>query len=240
MTRLFPLFLVLAVLTVSTPAAAGDDVVDYDAGSVGKVVKVPSKDADVTVFTYPPKEGTIADLAENEAALGDYLDALVAKQAFNTAAYVAHYTPEKHDAFIMDWITQNIDALTPPFYFVMSGKLDGSDTKAAFQWYLRGFLASRVDATLCRDTSARQGVRYLNNLLGPELPKKVKTYAAADDLQEQQQEALDYVRAHFSKASPMWLCSHGITSFTDEESGYDPVSKRPEVLDDMAADFLEK
>lgn len=239
MTRFIPLLLVLSLLALPT-ASAASDVVDYESGSVGTVVKVPAKDADVTAFTYQPKKEAIAKLAANEEALGSYLDALVEKGAFNTAAYIARYAPAKQDAFVMKWIERNIGDLTAPFYFVMSYKLDETDTKAAFQWYLRGFLASRVDATLCRDTSARQGVRYLNDLLGPKLRAKINEYAAADDLPKQQREALDYVRKHLTSASPMWICAHGISSFTDGNEGYKPVSERAGVLESIGAKFIDK
>lgn len=236
-----PILLTAALLLTLLPAQAlGEDVVDYQSATVGTVIPVPAKDADVTVFTYRPKDRAIARMARSDNALADYLQKLVDKKEYNTAAYVARHAPEERSPFVRQWIMDRIDSLTPPFYYVMAAKLDKQNTEAAFQWYLRGYLASRTDAALCRDKSARQGVVYLNNILGPELQAKIHSFANAPDIHVIQQKAVDYVRTHLTSASPMWLCSHGISTMTGEALGHDATQNRSEQLDILAEKFLKQ
>lgn len=233
LTRRIILVLILVLLPVLAYGAS-DGVVDYQSGSVGTVVEVPSKDGDVTMFTYPANPDVIAQFSTDENTLAKTLAVSLKKGAPNTAAFVLLNTPTDYDEFARKWIQENLTVLPPPFLFVMSAKLDDTDTKAALQWYLRGTVLARVDAMMCRDKSARQGVTYLKRMVGENLRKDFQGFVDSGLYKAEFLAAVDYARDHSTDYDPMWLCSHGMSSFTGENPGYDPLDTRKEKLEELA------
>ena len=106
-------------------------------------------------------------------------------------------------------LARRYNELGPAYLYHLAERTFAIDQQAAVEWYWLGHVRARLDAVLCADSTAAQGVAYLpgaaptvaahirnNPAQAGEIGLKVLT---RDDLYD-------------SKASPMWICSHGIKS----------------------------
>lgn len=189
---------------------------------------------DVSMFSHPTDKEELSKLIVDEQQLENVLNAQIAKGNYNLAARIAAHAPQQYDAFIMTWIQQNITELPAPFFYVMSKKLDATDNKAALRWYTRGYVLAMVDRKLCIDKSAGQGIEYLNYILGDEL-KNIGSYQKSGLIYQERVAAIEYASTLKQNYDPMWICSHGISSFTEEgNSGFEPLEKRKDKLEKLA------
>lgn len=236
---MIPRCIVVSLLLFSLFGCLGSrqaGIVDY--GTTSDNVTVYRSGDDVSMFSYPPDQKEIDRLAQDWQGLRQKLEELVDAGNYNQAAFLAAYAPAVYDARLIEWMEERITGLTPPFMYVLARKYDASDTRTALKWYLRGHVLSRVDAKLCLDKSAPQGVRFLPPLLGPNLREKYGEYKASGLVREESLAALEYARTYDPSYTPMWICSHGMSSFLEGgNAGHEPKDKRGEKVDMMEESF---
>lgn len=184
----------------------------FKPGGLGKTVFIPSNDSDVTVFTFKPNLKVIGPIYKNNSTLTRQLDALVRLKRYNTAAFIAANTPSKYDDLVVRWVKRNLKRLTPPFYYVLSKKVFKVNKGEGQRWYFIGMVAARVDAKLCTDVSAPQGVVYLAAINKDAVlysAKKLEKLSKKDQVGTLMNVAR-YLRGNFNNVSAEWICSHGI------------------------------
>ncbi|WP_229590713.1 hypothetical protein [Pseudodesulfovibrio sediminis] len=193
------------------------------------------------MFSHPTDKEELSKRIVDEQQLEKVLNAQIAKGNYNLTARIAAGAPQQYDAFIMTWIQQNITELPAPFFYVMSRKLDATDNKAALRWYTRGYVLAMVDRKLCIDKSARQGIEYLNYILGDELKQNIGSYQESGLIYQERVAAIEYAGTLKQNYDPMWICSHGVSTFTEEgNSGFEPLEKRKDKLDELAQSLPKK
>ncbi|WP_020397904.1 hypothetical protein [Kordiimonas gwangyangensis] len=111
------------------------------------------------------------------------------------------------DGTLRQELIANKDELPPPILYLLAELTFPHDPAEAVQWYWLGHIRARLDAVLCADTTAAQGVLYL-----PGFARSVYAYTQANPKEAGeiglQVMARDDLKA--SKASPMWICAHGV------------------------------
>lgn len=213
-------------------------IVDY--GNVPGNVVVHRSDDDVSMFSYPPNQEVIASMSTDENELKSNLEELVRSKRYNYAAYLSAHVDDRYNKFVIEWIKNNINELPPPFMYVLARKYDVSDTETALYWDLRGFVLSKLDAKLCLDKSAGQGARFMGYIIGDKLKAKHEEYKQSGMIHKGIIAAFDYARAYEPTYTPMWICSHGMSSFMEGgNKGFLPKDKRMEQLDILEASYRE-
>ncbi|TNE60477.1 MAG: hypothetical protein EP335_19050 [Alphaproteobacteria bacterium] len=97
--------------------------------------------------------------------------------------------------------------LPPIFLYYLAEHTFASDPQAALEWYWLGHMRARMDAILCADTTAAQGVRYL-----PAAAKSVVAYTRTHPKEsgEAGKRVLARDDLRDGEASPWWICVHGM------------------------------
>ena len=230
--------LMIVLLILPSLAFAQTDIADR--GQIGTVIPVPSQDEDVTIFYSRPKPEAIAKLAPDQQTLEKNLNFFLMKGANNLTAFLAGHAPAQYDAFIQEWISGRLETLPPPFLYAMAAKYDATDTREALRWYMRGHVLAHVDAQLCLDKSAGQGVTYLKGMLGKKLSADLARFNADGVIDQELKAAVAYAQGRKMEYEPMWLCSHGISSFSGGNPGFKPLETRETILKDMDRKLREK
>lgn len=138
----------------------------------------------------------------------------------------------------------------PPLYLFDLAELTyDDDPDAAVRWYVLGRIRARLDAVLCADRTARQGVNYLS-------ARAPRTAAYARENPELVAsiglELLAGGDIYASQASPWWICAHGAAATSSAllnalspdaraEMGLSPTEERPWLIPeaDMAAAYKQ-
>ncbi len=189
---------------------------------------------DVSVFSYEVQPEAMTKALADQVVLEDKLNEFFLKGNYNAAAFIAANAPEQHDAFVASWIMERRAQLPPPFLYVLSAKADKTDPDRALQWFFRGYVLATVDAKMCLDKSARQGVVYLSNIIKDNARAKHQEYENDGRLNDVRMEALEYAAQEPKDYSPMWICSHGISSFTGGgNAGHEPLENREAKIEEM-------
>ncbi|XPV75810.1 MAG: hypothetical protein ACNI27_14365 [Desulfovibrio sp.] len=208
----------------------------------GKTTTYSTKD-DVSIFSAPPAQAErVTRGVKDQESLEKVLQKMVDDGMYNSAAFLAGHAPAKYDVFLQKWIEERINDLPPSFMFALVRKYDATDTVMALQWFQRGFILSRLDGKMCLDRSASQGVMFLNSMIGENLRAKMEEYQQSDVFYEEGAKAVEYARAYTPSYNPMWICSHGISSFTEGgNDGFKPKEERSEVIESVISHLtLEK
>lgn len=102
--------------------------------------------------------------------------------------------------------------LPPPFLYDLAEYTFDTDPKAAVGWYSLGRIRARLDAALCTDTTARQGIAYLAGRA-----PRVAAYIRANPKEAGAigLEVLAGDEVLKSRASPWWICSHGVRAISN-------------------------
>lgn len=225
--------LVLVMMIAGCLGGAKSSGTGYTVEKKGNVTTYRSAD-DVTMFTTPPTPEQATKFASSQDLLAKNLNNLFSQGKYNITAYVAAYAPVEHDEFVRGWISERLGDLPAPFYYAMAAKYDATDTRMALRWYMRGYVLAMVDGKMCRDKSARQGVQYLTSMLGENLRNDYKQYDESGLLHEERLAALHFVRENRQDYTPMWLCSHGITTFTEGgNAGHLPLEQRADKVEEL-------
>jgi len=229
----------LVVLLSGCVGQSRSGIVDYGKQS-GKVTAYRTPD-DVSMFSYPPNNEAIVKIAKDWPSLEQRLNALVVSGRVNEAAFLAAYAPAQYDADVAGWVEGRVQDLPPTFMMALSRKYDATDTKLGFKWFMRGFVLTRVDSKLCLDKSARQGLAYLGSLMGENLKGRFDEYKESGLLHDESMAALDFASEYVPTYTPMWICSHGISSFTaGGNKGFESPDKRAEKLETLKASYPGK
>jgi len=111
------------------------------------------------------------------------------------------------DASILTDLNARRDKLPPLFIFMAAERTFAKDKAAAVELYWLGFIRARMDAALCSDGSAAQGVAYL-----PGFARSVASYIRSHPKEagEIGEKVLKRSDLRASHASPWWICIHGI------------------------------
>ena len=117
--------------------------------------------------------------------------------------------PANDDAKIVDQLKRNRNVLPPPFLYELARRLFATDkTEAKYYFFLAGARA-RYDGFRCRDTTAVQGYQIVLMELGEQLTA-LNDYDDADVEYRALELLLERNEMFSGKASPWWICSHGI------------------------------
>lgn len=65
------------------------------------------------------------------------------------------------DAELRAELERRYNELAPAYLYYLAERTFPTDREAAVEWYWLGHLRARLDAVLCSDTTAAQGIRYL-------------------------------------------------------------------------------
>ncbi|SDE69991.1 hypothetical protein SAMN04488071_3585 [Kordiimonas lacus] len=108
------------------------------------------------------------------------------------------------------------DEIPPAFLFHLAERTFPINKTQAIEWYWLGFIRARLDAVLCADTTAAQGVSFL-----PGFARSVSKYVRDNpkDAGEAGLRVLNGPDLLASKASPWWICSHGIRAMNNAIKG---------------------
>src|SRR5205085_11664757 len=126
--------------------------------------------------------------------------------------------PPSEDAAVIAWTKRHADQLPPVFLLEAARRQWTTDHAGAFEWYALGSLRARYDALRCTDRSAAQGIYALSGA-APEVTQAID--AERDAYREAGLRALAREDLFAGRASPWWICSHGMAAMNAA------LSKRP-------------
>jgi len=129
-------------------------------------------------------------------------------QAFQNRLAVA----EAGNAALLAEFDKKRDELSAPYLYVIAEYIYKSNPPKAVEWFWLGHLRARLDASLCADTTARQGISYLSGAA-----KNVASYIRTNPKKagETGLALLTDKDLKSSKASPWWICVHGIKAMSN-------------------------
>lgn len=127
-------------------------------------------------------------------------------------------TPISDEAARQDLVARH-DELTPPFLFELARRTFPIDKQEAVGWYFMGTIRSRLDAVLCTDTTAPQGIMFL-----PQMASEVGRFINEDPVEAGKigKRVLADPDLMKGTASPWWICSHGRQAIRKAVQGQNP------------------
>jgi hypothetical protein len=120
-------------------------------------------------------------------------------------------TAPPRDRQLIEDLEENYNTLPPLFLFHLAERKFRYDPDAAIEWYWMGMVRSRLDAVLCADTSAAQGVSYLPGI-ARSVAVEISKHPEVAGRIGQKVLAREDLKA--SRASPWWICVHGIKAYS--------------------------
>lgn len=115
------------------------------------------------------------------------------------------------DPELLKEIKNTFNDLPAPYLYIVAEYISQTDMGNAMEWYFLAHLRARLDAALCSDSTARQGINYI-----PALAPTVSQFIRGN-LSEAAQigmQALARPDLRSGRASPWWICVHGINAMT--------------------------
>jgi hypothetical protein len=116
-------------------------------------------------------------------------------------------TTSDNDKILRQELIASKDELPPTILYILAELTFPQDSAEAMQWYWLGHIRARMDAALCSDTTSAQGIGFL-----PVFAQSVFKHIQANPKEagEIGLKVLQREDLTSSKASPAWICSHGI------------------------------
>ncbi len=141
---------------------------------------------------------------------GQYADIDV--DASNAAAKVLIQGDEDEREATMAAMMKEPDSYNPTALYMMAQALFDMDRREeAIYWLLMGEIRARIDATICAERSARQGVSVLRQSVSRDLMlymiENAEEYVATLD------RAIAYIREHDAEYDRRWINLHGMGVF---------------------------
>lgn len=117
----------------------------------------------------------------------------------------------------IDSVINNPNYYNPPVLYALSKVLfdQGKKDEAAY-WFYLAQLRARIDANICLDNSAIQGVSVLNNMYGPDINKYA--FQDIDKLENTINNVVDFIRINKEDYDRRWINLHGMLAVS---SGFD-------------------
>lgn len=149
-------------------------------------------------------------------------------------------TPSEYPK-LAKWGNANYETAPSPVYWALANlaSRSGQPISETYKWLMLGQVTGRYDFSRCKDQSS-QGAYIELIMLNRELVK---------DTQNHQKEYLDswgqtinWLKLHPYKASPMWICSHGMSAFNTSAPSktYDDLVLKPSEQKETWAQYLDK
>jgi hypothetical protein len=119
--------------------------------------------------------------------------------------------PREQDASVVAALTKNMDNLPPAYAYELARRLCVADPeRAAYVFALAG-QRMRYDAIRCTDETAKPGVQA--TLFSLQMPECKDMLSNVELHLASLRKVRDAKEAFASKASPWWICSHGMKAF---------------------------
>jgi hypothetical protein len=122
-----------------------------------------------------------------------------------------HQIPRDQDALVIAALTKNMDNLPPPYAYELARRLCISDPQRASDVFALAGQRMRYDALRCTDETAKSGVQL--TLISLQMPECKAMLSNVDLHLASLRKLRDAKEAFASKASPWWICSHGMKAF---------------------------
>jgi hypothetical protein len=119
--------------------------------------------------------------------------------------------PRDQDASVVAALTKNMDSLPPPYAYELARRLCVSDPQRASDVFAVAGQRMRYDALRCTDETAKPGVQA--TLMSLQMPECKDMLSNTDLHLTSLRKVRDAKEAFASKASPWWICSHGLKAF---------------------------
>jgi hypothetical protein len=119
--------------------------------------------------------------------------------------------PRDQDATVIATITKNLDNLPPPYAYEVARRACVSDPEMASYMFVLAGQRARYDALRCTDETAKSGVQV--TIMSLQMPECKGVLSNWDLIAATLRKLRDAKEAFSSKASPWWICSHGMKAF---------------------------
>jgi hypothetical protein len=119
--------------------------------------------------------------------------------------------PRDQDATVIAAITKNMDNLPPPYAYEVARRACVSDPEMASYVFALAGQRVRYDAFRCTDETAKPGVQA--TIMSLQMPECKDTLSNWDLAAASLRKLRDAKEVFSSKASPWWICSHGLKAF---------------------------
>lgn len=131
--------------------------------------------------------------------------------------------PPSEQAANARWIYEHRNELPGAYLLDVARVKFQSDPAGAMELYFLAQVRMRYDALRCSDKTAAQGLQFANGIAGTELNAYLREHPserlAALDAAQRRDDLFD------GKASPWWICSHGIMTMVHATSGGGVIAK---------------
>ena len=121
-------------------------------------------------------------------------------------------------AAAMEAVMKEPNRYNPVVFYALGQTLFELDRRdEAMYWLLIGEIRARIDATICADASARQGVSVLRRSVSLDLMRHMVDHA--EELVATLDSALEYIREHNAEYDRRWINLHGMGAMISGMSG---------------------
>lgn len=146
------------------------------------------------------------------------LERLVAKDNLNEAFKLIQNVPfavdEKNERLI-EWVLANHERLNALFLIDLSGRVFLRDRAEGLKWHYVSQMWARYDAERCTDKTAGQGLMFLFGRLAEDVSSYANKHMfdGTEEIPSAIAAAVAWEKDHPSLASPLWICSHGMSAY---------------------------
>lgn len=158
------------------------------------------------------------------------------------AVHVLGQRPASEDRAIIEKLTRDKDTLPPPFLYELAARSFATNKLEAGYYFGLAGTRGRYDAFRCRDKTASAGIGMSLMVLDERLKPMMEYFRAHQkELAQAYRLVRDRNDGFNGKASPWWICSHGMMAVSAgmsgkalrEEDWLKPESEWPAIRDSL-------
>jgi len=131
-------------------------------------------------------------------------------RAVITSVQKLREVPRESDSSVVATLAANVDALPPPYLYELVRRICISDPERASYLFGLAGLRARYDAYKCVDETAKAGVHA--TVFSLQIPECKSMLSDTDLFLSSMRKLRDAKELFSSKASPWWICSHGMAA----------------------------